>query len=367
MTTEETGTEAAQATVFSSPRARAALPRRIYRYRILGMGLGALAIAMVLWELQAGPSRWALCALTGLAWPHIAYLLARRSADPFAAEQRNLLADSAIAALWVPLLHFNLLPSVLLVALSAADKVNSDVPGIFHRTLPVSLAALLAGGLATGFVFEPASSTAVILACLPMLLIHTGMVSLGRQQLVRKFVQKNQELDVLGRVDRVTGLTLRGHWERDAAAALHQAHALGRPAALLLIDVDRFKRVNDDRGHVAGDALLRAAGAALRSLLRPGDIAGRYGGDEFAVVCPATGLEEAAGLAEAYRAAVEAIVLAEAPGQEHSVSIGIALASGGHARIEDWIREADAALYEAKRNGRNRLVVSTGDSPATTG
>src|SRR5690606_1710227 len=194
VTTGPSGTEAAQATVFSSPRARAALPKRIYRYRMLGMGLGAFTIAMVLWELQAGPLRWVLCALTGLAWPQVAYLLAKRSADPFRAEQRNLLADSAIAALWVPLMHFNLLPSVLLVALSTADKVNSDVHGIFRRTPPVSLAALLAGGLVTGFAFEPESSTAVILACLPMLLIHTGLVSLGRQQLVRKVVRKNREL-----------------------------------------------------------------------------------------------------------------------------------------------------------------------------
>lgn len=358
------GSGQAGATAFSSPRARATLPRRVYRYRMLGMGLGALAMAMVLLELRAGPVRWILCALTGLAWPHLAYRLAMRSADPYAAEQRNLLVDSAIAALWVPLLHFNLLPSVLLLALSTADKINSDIPGLVRRSLPVSLAAVLAGGLATGFAFAPTSSTAVILASLPMLLIHTGMVSFGRQQLVRKVLQKNRELDLLGRVDRVTGLALRGHWERDAASALRDVHAHDRPAALLLIDVDGFKRVNDDSGHIAGDALLRAAGASLRTLLRPGDIAGRYGGDEFAVVCPSTDLEAAARLAEAYRTAVERIALPEAPGQAYSVSIGIAQARDNHARIEHWISAADAALYEAKRGGRNRLELAPGEPQA---
>ena len=355
----------APTTVFASARAREALPRRIYRYRMLGMGLGALAIAMVLLELRAGPLRWALVAFTGLAWPHIAYRLAKRSADPFVAEQRNLLVDSAIAALWVPLMHFNLLPSVLLLALSAADKINTDIPGLFRRTLPASLAALLAGVLATGFAFEPESSTAVILACLPMLLIHTGMVSLGRLQLVRKILQKNQELDRLGRTDLVTGLALRGHWEQGAAATLRDVHAQARPATLVLIDMDGFKLVNDRHGHVAGDALLREAGAMLRGVLRPGDIAGRYGGDEFAVACPDTGLEEATALAEAYRAAVEAIAVPHAPGHAHSVSIGVARARANHARIEDWINAADQALYEAKRRGRNRLVVAA--EPAAQG
>lgn len=362
---QEPGTDdapRAHVTVFASARARAALPGRIYRYRMIGMGLGALAIAMVLLEMRAGPVRWTLCVITGLAWPQIAYQLAQRSASPFHTEQRNLIVDSAIAALWVPLLHFNLLPSVLLLALSAADKINTDIPGLFRRALPASLAALLFGGLATGFAFQPHSSTAVILACLPMLLIHTLVVGLARLRLVRKVMEKNQELDRLGRTDMLTELGLRRHWEHHAAVALHQVHAEARPATLVLIDIDRFKQVNDRHGHIAGDALLREAGAVLRGVLRPGDIAGRYGGDEFAVVCPATGLEDALALAESYRMAVEGISLPQAPGLSYSVSIGIAPAQANHARIEDWIHAADAALYEAKRRGRNCLMVAQGDS-----
>ena len=347
-----------QAVGFRSTGAQAALPGRVYRFRVLGMGLGALAIAVVLYELQAGPVRWALCAFTGLVWPQLAYVLARRSGSPFMAEQRNLIADSAIAALWLPLLHFNLLPSVLLLALPAVDKVNTDVPGLVRRTLLPVLAMILVGGLATGFAFAPTSSTAVVLACLPMLLIHTFAVSLGRLQLVRKVLRKNQELDLLSRTDMLTGLSLRGHWEREAAEALHQVHAESRPAALLMIDVDGFKQANDRHGHTAGDALLRAVASSLRDVLRATDIVGRYGGDEFAVVCPATRLDEAAAVAEAFRAAVETIHLPQAPGLSPSVSIGIAAARPNHARIEDWVNAADTALYDAKRDGRNRMAVA---------
>jgi diguanylate cyclase len=343
---------------FGSTGAQAALPGRIYRYRMLGMALSTLAIAAVLLELDAGPARWGLCVFTGAIWPHLAYALARRSASPFDCEQRNLIADSALAALWVPLLHFNLLPSVLLLALSAADKINTDIRGLTTRTLLPMCVAAVAGGLATGFAFAPASSTVVVLASLPMLLIHTFAVSQARRQLVRKVLRKNAELDLLSRTDMLTGLDSRDHWEGEVARALHEVHAGDGPAALLMIDVDGFKRTNDRHGHIAGDALLREVGMLLRQALRPGDIAGRYGGDEFAVVCPATDVHEAAALAEAFRAAVETIKLPQVAGLSHSVSIGIATARPNHARIEDWVNDADAALYEAKRSGRNRMVVA---------
>ena len=131
--------------------------------------------------------------------------------------------------------------------------------------------------LATGFAFAPASTPAVVLACLPMLLIHTFAVSLGRLQLVRKVLRKNQELDLLSRTDMLTGLRSRDHWEREVARTLHEVHAGAGPAVLVMIDVDGFKQANDRYGHIAGDALLREVAALLLRALRPADVAGRFG------------------------------------------------------------------------------------------
>ena len=169
----------------------------------------------------------------------------------------------------MPLLHFNLLPSVLLLALPAADKVNSDVPGILRRSLLPTLAALLAAGTATGFSFSPHTSLPVMLACLPMLLLHTMLVSLGRKQLLHKVIRKNQALTHLGSTDMVTGLFLRRHWEQASTGVLREVHAGQHGAVLALIDVDGFKHANDSHGHVAGDALRRASQKARCGQSRP--------------------------------------------------------------------------------------------------
>src|SRR5690606_34299143 len=99
-----------------------------------------------------------------LGWPALAHAIARRSRDPYRAELRNLLVDSAIAGAWVPLLHFNLLPSVLLLTLTTVDKISSGVPRLWLRSLPGMGLALLASGLATGFAWAPSTSIAVMLA-----------------------------------------------------------------------------------------------------------------------------------------------------------------------------------------------------------
>ena len=147
------------------------LPRRAYGFRILGMGLASLPAMAVLHEIQAGWMAWSWMVLTCFAWPHLAYLLATRSRNPFQAELRNFVLDSAVAGSLLPMLHFNLLPSAVLVSVSIADKIHTGVRGLWLRSLPGMVSATVAGGLLTGFAVSYATSTFVLLACLPIMMI----------------------------------------------------------------------------------------------------------------------------------------------------------------------------------------------------
>ncbi len=136
-------------------------------------------------------------------------------------------------------------------------------------------------------------------------------------------------------------------------------------ACLLMLDLDRFKLVNDSHGHAAGDAALIAFVTACRSALRSLDTIGRLGGEEFAVLLVGTGIEDGAAVAERIRAAVAAMpVAAEAGPIGITVSIGLAAAGPGET-LQDAMRRADAALYAAKHGGRNRVELAPAVPAAT--
>lgn len=339
-----------------SRREQLRLPRRTYPLRILGMGLGGVAMATVLYELKAPLPAWALLVCTTVVWPHLAYWIALRSADPYRAETRNLLIDSAIAGAWVPLMHFNLLPSTLIVTLTTVDKISTGMRRLWLHSMPGLLLAGVAMAVLTGASFAPATSMPVLLACLPLLLIHTIAVSLGSYRLIRKVSAQNLELDRLRRIDTLTGLSSRGDWEEQAERLLRDRASSNDPACLLLIDIDEFKQVNDQYGHAAGDAVLRAVAGKLRAILRPRDRAGRIGGDEFVVMLPGTDATEASLVAERLRGAVEQLRLRDYPDVHTTISVGLAPARPTPAMLREWLSDADDALYRAKDAGRNRVM-----------
>lgn len=335
--------------------ARSMLPVHVYRFRMLGMLLGSLPIAVVLDENGWSPFSVALLAFTALLWPHLARWLTRRSADPFRSELHCLLVDSLIAGLWVPLMHFNLLPSALLLAVTTADKISTGVRGLWLRSLPAMALGVLAGGAATGFAVALPSSVPVVVACLPLLVLHTLAVSLGTYRLIWTIQKRNRQLEELSRQDPLTGLANRRHWQGEAARMLRERGARGDAATLLMIDVDRFKAINDRHGHGAGDDVLCRLAALIRQHAGASALAGRLGGDEFAVALPC-GLGEAELLAERLRHALAAATWPHRPELRCTISLGLTETGEAENTLPDWSEAADRALYRAKQSGRNRIA-----------
>ncbi len=176
----------------------------------------------------------------------------------------------------------------------------------------------------------------------------------GRE--LRRSAAMQAELARLSLTDSLTGLPNRRRFEEGFAEACQSARRTGRPLALLVIDVDHFKRINDRYGHAVGDAVLKGlAGCLGTGVCRPGDLTARVGGEEFIALLPETEREGALHVARAIHAAVGGFSMpsADIPTDAITVSIGIAVSRGGEA-TEDLYRRADAALYDAKASGRNQ-------------
>ncbi len=139
---------------------------------------------------------------------------------------------------------------------------------------------------------------------------------------------------------------------------LSRSARYNRPLALIMFDIDRFKAINDDLGHLAGDFTLRELAGVVKATVRKEEMLARYGGEEFAVVLPETTAEAAAAVAERIRGLVEAHRFTfEGKAIPLTVSLGVAATIGDESLTSvDFIRQADEKLYEAKRQGRNRVV-----------
>jgi diguanylate cyclase (GGDEF)-like protein len=154
-------------------------------------------------------------------------------------------------------------------------------------------------------------------------------------------------LEVLAHRDELTGAANRRAWSEDLEQAMLHGARHAEPLCVAVLDIDRFKAINDGAGHDAGDALLRDTAAAWLQLLRPRDELARLGGDEFAVLLPDCPAPDAGGIIDRLRASLPAGV---------TCSVGITPWDGAE-EAAPLMRRADAALYEAKRSGRDRVVV----------
>ena len=166
-----------------------------------------------------------------------------------------------------------------------------------------------------------------------------------------------EQLLQYSRTDALSQLYNRGYWQQAAAAEFQRYQRSNNPSTLVMLDIDHFKAVNDTHGHGAGDQVIAHLAGLIKRAARTTDLAGRYGGEEFAILLFDTDLAQAGYFAERLRKLVERAELTLSDGQtlHYTISLGISELSGALPTLEAWIKEADDALYRSKQAGRNQV------------
>jgi diguanylate cyclase (GGDEF)-like protein len=224
--------------------------------------------------------------------------------------------------------------------------------GVHAFLVPEDYGELLQASLGQGLTY--------LTAFVGLLGAGFGFLLAGQERAANQMSQLASHDALTGCVNRRTTDTLIEH-------ALQRSRRDGTPLAVALLDIDHFKQVNDQHGHRCGDAMLQAFARTVRARLRGSDVLGRVGGEEFLMLLPATDSVGAQSVCEEIRAAVAALQIEASDGRPVTVTVsgGIAVSTAGGRldadRLYGW---ADQALYQAKAQGRNRMVLASGDPAA---
>jgi diguanylate cyclase (GGDEF)-like protein len=252
-----------------------------------------------------------------------------------------IIADTAIAAVWDIWRH---LPTPAPLIAVVADEAAGE--SALSRGAAVAL-------VATDNLVD---FTDQLLMHLPRAEVtETGTHAVSSGGLIQALQARNLDLQREANEDSLTLLANRRYVDRRLTELSEQARQVGRRLAIFMADLDFFKQVNDQFGHMLGNEVLRVTADLMRGACRPSDVVARYGGEEFLVLMPDTPLEEAAVLAERIRLAIEQYPWSTVhPQLRVTISIGVAETSGSSP--EASVEEADRRLYAAKQDGRNRVV-----------
>ena len=281
----------------------------------------------------------------------------------------DLLADAPATRHLQPVVNFGVLAAIYLgIARDlhghGRDDLSLRLPWLL--ALPPLLGAIAFGSRAGKALLSPESVLAEMAAhsalnvgsalgfMVLVLSLHATLMALVTARLMA-------DLRRLSRHDGLTGLLNRRAIEEALDAQMQRSARSGEGFALMMLDVDHFKAINDRHGHAAGDLALKHVATQLRAALREVDRLGRYGGEEFLILLPGLALAQAQAVAERLREQLAARPLAQ--GDETitlSVSIGVAEWRGGAPGLDRVLAQADAALYRAKAAGRNRVVAGPG-------
>ncbi len=340
----------------AQPRRGLTLIRRIYLARGIVGALAAITVGSVLYELNASLKWWCLSLFHSFIWPHLAYQIESRSQNRRQAPIVTLMVDNILVGLWIPVMHFNILPSAAVAAMTSMSNAGVGGAGLLWRGAIAHGIGAILGIALVGMHWQPTSSLLNVFATLPLITLYPVAIGILTYQLSKHLSQQRDKLDHLSKHDGLSGLLNRMHWESLVAEEFARGQRQRTPAAIILADIDYFKSINDRGGHAAGDEVIRKFADLMRANVREIDRAARYGGEEFAVLMPDTTLAEAIDAAERLRA-----ILAYHPLGDMRVtaSFGVAELTAEFTDHNRWIECVDTALYRAKAAGRNCVVAYT--------
>jgi len=289
------------------------------------------------WYLQ--PFNVALYLLAADA-AHLVYTTLERAQLPVLAQPLPPVVVVTAAALAYVAVNHAILGQVLVLARGASWRETGVLDPQTNRTALI----LLFVGYVVAVLWQ-LNHWLILPALAPLVLIYDALTI--------------PQLKHEAHVDGKTGVNNARRFQALYEAECERARRFNRPLAVIMADLDHFKRVNDTHGHLAGDAVLAAAARIIRDTVRELDVVGRFGGEEFAVVLPEAGLLEAQMLAERIRQAVEAAEVAVAASPTPlrvTLSLGVACYPADATTPTDLTHAADVAMYQAKARGRNRVV-----------
>jgi len=354
-----------------------------YRNRSVSW-LGVMLV--VTWQWWASPWPWFWWGGLGLQfllYPQLAYLFARLSDDPLAFELRTMTFDSLVIGFWVAWLGAPLWLAYALGVCGAMNLAAFKGPRGLLTSILLQCGGAALAVLVHGFLFQPDLAPGPTALCMVVLSAYLLAFAQGANERTRKLhairlrltdseralqrqLAENQVLQVRlseqAHRDSLTGLFNRRFLDATLGRELIRCQREGHPLALIVIDIDHFKKVNDNSGHPVGDEVLRRVATLLSHESRASDVVCRHGGEEFLLMLPNMPLAAAVERAVHYRETLAgSTLLIDGQRLRITLSAGVA-AYPDHGQLPgELLAAADKALYQAKSRGRNRVEVAQPD------